>query len=158
MKQILEVGDRVKLVNAHHIPDFHGSTGKVRYVAEEPHDDGTYTVTFVLDAESQLRMDKAPGFEVTASSANLKYLKPKKPKAAGRTTPLDRWIRERRALANAPYDTPSCRVLAHQLRQALNALEVVAGMEDIAEQPDGGFVAAKVSVAGVKRRMAEMLK
>jgi hypothetical protein len=80
MKQLFEVGDRVKLVDAEYIEEFIGSTGTVTFVAEDPNDDGYHTVRFELDTESQQRMEKGPGYGVTAGSECLKYLKPKKEK------------------------------------------------------------------------------
>ena len=78
MKQVLEVGDRVKLMNADFVGHLIGVTGVVHYVSDEPNDDGNRAVSFVLSDEDRVRLQRVPGFMVTTVDANLKYLKPEK--------------------------------------------------------------------------------
>jgi hypothetical protein len=127
MKQLFEVGDRVKLVNAEYIPEFTFSTGTVTYVSSEPNDGGGYTVRFELDAESQLRLDKAPGYGVTAASQSLKYLKPQKEKNkaakldAKLTAKLDKLAEVMIPLATTELENKLTAALA----VALSALAVI---------------------------------
>jgi hypothetical protein len=127
MKQIFEVGDRVKLVDAEYITKFIGSTGEVSYVHPTPDEDGDYTVSFILDAESQQRMQKSPGYIVTANSVSLKYLKPKKEK--NKAAKLDAKLAEKLdklAETMIPLVLPDRESkLTIALSLALNALGVI---------------------------------
>jgi hypothetical protein len=80
MKKLLEVGDRVKLVNAIYIDTFLGVTGTVHQVSDEVSPSGGYQVLFYLSEEDRVRLSRAPGFFISTLSTNLKYLKPKKEK------------------------------------------------------------------------------
>lgn len=80
MKKLLEVGDRVVLLEGKYIWDFIGTTGVVASISEGTDDDGSREVAFILSEEDRVRMQRAPGFRVVTLDTYLKYLKPKKKK------------------------------------------------------------------------------
>jgi len=126
MKQIFEVGDRVKLVVGKYVGEFIGATGVVTSVSTELWN-GTRQVCFELDAESQLRTGKSPGHGVITSDNTLKYLKPKKKK--NKAAKLDAKLAEKLdklAETMIPLVLPDRESkLTIALSLALNALGVI---------------------------------
>jgi hypothetical protein len=154
MKQIFEKGDRVKLVGGEYSGNFIGTSGTVSYVVPVPHDDGSFTVTYVLDSESQIRMNRVPGFGVQCNSKNLKYLKPKDKNKEAKidvkfAKKVDKLVDKLVKLAMKANMTKREQELVSALDRTLEALDVLAYIEST--EPD-------VNIAKLKKSMLVELR